>query len=141
MNARVQRKSHDFIAATETLRPLRDRILGRVLPLKLSQTIIANWQGSAVRCEIMACGPGRFPNVHRKGTKDGKSYHLVHSSGTFRATEVKVGEIVHLGGMELDGYIFPRVYIANEEHVLFQEDDIACIETAEPGGSRGRRRT
>jgi hypothetical protein len=128
MNARVERKAFDFIAPWETLRPLRDRILGRVLPLKLSQTIIADWKGSAVRCEIIACGPGRYPNGYRTGTKDGKPYRLVYVRPTFRPTEVRVGQIVHLGGMELDGYIFPRVYIGNEEHVIFQEDDIAAIE-------------
>ena len=129
MNARVERRTYDSLAATETLRPLRDRILGRVLPLKLSQTIIADWKGSAVRCEIIAAGPGRYPNVIRSGTKDGKSYRTVDTASTFRATEVKVGMIVHLGGMELDGYIWPRVYINHEEHVIFQEDDIAGVET------------
>lgn len=128
MNARVERRTPDFIAPWETLRPLRDRILGRVLPLKLSQTIHADWKGGAVRCEIIAAGPGRYPTRYRRGTKDGKEYRTVDTARTFRPTEVRPGMIVHLGGMELDGYIWPRVYIGNEEHVLFQEDDIAGVE-------------
>lgn len=128
MNARVSRQAPDFVSEGETLRPLRDRILGRVLPLKLSQIIHADWKGSAVRCEIIACGPGRFPTRYRTGTKDGRDYRTVDYSRHFRATEVKPGMIVHLGGMEIDGYIWPRVFIGNEECVLFQEDDIAAVE-------------
>ena len=126
--ARVERKTYDTLAAGETLRPLRDRILGKVLPLKLSDTIIADWKGSAVRCEVVACGPGRYPTKYRTGRKDGRDFRIKSLSNRFRPTEVRIGQIVHLGAMERGGGIWPTVYIGNEEHVLFQEDDICGIE-------------
>lgn len=128
MGARVERRTTDFILPTEQLRPLRDQIVVKVLPLKLSDTIIANWQGKAVRGIVVATGPGRYPNLYTSGRKDGKDTRSVRESAHFRATEVKVGQVVQLGGMEIQGYLFQRLYIEGEEHILCSEQDIAGIE-------------
>lgn len=128
MGARVERRTTDFILPTEQLRPLRDQIVVKVLPLKLSDTIIANWQRGAVRGEVIAVGPGRYPNRYSTGTADGKSYRRVTESRQFVKTQVKPGDVVHLGGMENGSYIFPKIMIGNEEHVICQEADVCGIE-------------
>jgi len=128
MNGRCERETTDYLAPGETLRPLRDGIIVKVLPLKLSQTIHAEWAGSAVRGEIIAVGPGHYPNIHERGRTDGKDWRRVRQSSHFRPTEVKVGQIVHLGGMENGGYIWPKIYINHEEHVHATERDICGIE-------------
>lgn len=125
---RIERKTYDTLPAGQTLRPLRDGILVKVLPLALSETIHAHWNGSAVRGEVVAVGKGHYPNRHSRGTTEGKEWRKVHSSVNFRPTEVKVGQIVHLGGMENGGYLFTKLYIDHEEHVLATERDICGIE-------------
>lgn len=126
---RVERKATDFVGQNETLRPLRDQIIVKVLPLKLSDTIHADWSGGAVRGQIIAAGPGCYVNVHDRGTKDGKEYRTVRPGKHFRKTEVRVGQIVHLGGMENGAYIWPEIYIGHDRHVICRELDICGIET------------
>lgn len=126
---RVERRTPDFIGTHETLRPLRDQILVKVLPLKLSDTIHAYYQGNAVRGQVIAAGPGRYPNKYRTGTRDGKDFRTVCESPRFRPTEVKVGDIVELGGLERNGYLFQRLYIGGDEHVICSEQDIAILHT------------
>jgi co-chaperonin GroES (HSP10) len=127
MNARVERKSFDFIAEAETLRPLRDQIIVKVLPLKLSDVVIAEWKGSAVRGTVVAAGPGRYPNRYATGRKDGKDYRIMRESAHFRPTEVKVGDVVELGGLDIGGYLFTRLQINGEEHILCSEQDVAIV--------------
>jgi hypothetical protein len=126
--SRHERRAYDFTLAGETLRPLRDQLLVKVLPLKLSSTILADWRGAAVRGQVIAAGPGTYPNIHKSGKRDGKDYRTIRPSGVFRPTEVKVGQIVHLGGMELNGYLFQKLFIANEEHIVCSEKDVCGVE-------------
>lgn len=99
------------------------------MELKLSQTILASFSGEAVRGEVVAAGPGRYPNIHRRGKKDGKEWRTVSPSKHFRPTEVKIGDIVQLGGMELGGYLFPHIQINGIDHILCSEQDVAAIES------------
>lgn len=127
---KVERRAADFIGPHETIRPLRDRILVKVLPLKLSAIIEAEWTGKAVRGEIIAVGPGTYPIIHSQGWRDGKEWRDMRESKRFRKTEVTPGLIVQLDGKRYADSIrsFPKVYIGHEEHILIQEDDIAGIE-------------
>jgi co-chaperonin GroES (HSP10) len=129
VSTRVERFAANYFTAQARFRPLRDQIIVKVLDLKLSDTLIANWSGSAVRGEIIAVGPGKHPSVYQSGSRDGKPYKTVHDSTRFRPTEVKVGQIVHLGGMENGGYAFPKIYIDHVEHVIASERDICGVET------------
>lgn len=130
---KVERRTADFIGPHETIRPLRDRILVKVLPLKLSAVIEAEWSGNAVRGEVIAVGPGTYPSIHSQGWRDGKEWRDVRESKRLRKTEVRPGEIVQLDGMRYHDSIrsFPKVYIGHEEHILIQESDIACVECSD----------
>jgi co-chaperonin GroES (HSP10) len=125
---RLSDKSANFILPSERFRPLRDQIIVKVEPLKLSQTIIADWQGEAVRGRVVAVGPGCYPNRHFRGKRDNKDFHTIKPSAVFRKTEVKVGDMVQLGGMEIGGYLFPHVQIDGEDHVIATEKDVTVIE-------------
>ncbi len=115
----ITRKSLDVINGT--LRPMGDKIVVRPLPLKLSQTIHANWSGKAIRGEVLAVGKGENPWIYNKDRS--KRWQ----SKAFRPTEVKVGDIVELGGMELGGYEFPRVLLNGEEVLICSEKDVAVL--------------
>lgn len=124
MSAVFERKSPDF-APQGTIRPLRDNVLVKVLDLQLSDTLIAEWVGKPVRGVVVAAGPGRYPNVHKKGQRDGKDWRSVEDSPQFRPTEVKVGDIVELGGFDIGGYAFTQIMVDNQLHLMVSEQDIA----------------
>jgi hypothetical protein len=121
-----------FITAGETLRPLRDQLIVRVIPPKWSTGLAIEYRGEALRGEIIAAGPGLHPNVHRRGKKDGKDYHTVRRSGVFRPTEVKPGDIVELGGAEIGGYLWQRVNYRGAECIICREQDVAGVHHASP---------
>ena len=109
------------------LRPLRDQIVVKVEDLKLSETILANWSGKPVQGTVVAVGPGRFPTLHTRGKRDGKDFHEVRESKHFQRTELKVGDKVHLGGLQFGGYLFQQVGIDGLPHIICQEADVAVV--------------
>jgi co-chaperonin GroES (HSP10) len=123
---RLHDKSLNFV--TGQIKPLREKIIVKPLPPALSQTIAADWNGEAVRGEVVAVGPGTHPNIHEKGTKDGKPWRRVRQLQAFRPCDVKVGDIVQLGGMEIGGYLWPHILIDGEDHILASEQDVCAIE-------------
>ena len=96
--------------------------------LNESDIIESTYYGKPVVGEVVATGPGRHPYVHERGEKDGKRYHQIKESSQFRPTEVRVGDIVHLGGLERDGYSFTQIIMDGALHLIVSEQDIAGIE-------------
>lgn len=119
-------KSLNFV--TGQIRPLREKLIVKPLPPALSQTLATNWNGEAVRGQVIATGPGTHPNIYEKGTQDGKPYRRVRQLKAFRPCDVKVGDIVQLGGMEIGGYLWPHVLINGEDHILCSEQDVCGVE-------------
>jgi co-chaperonin GroES (HSP10) len=115
--------------ASGQIRPLREKLIVKPLPPSLSQTIAADWNGEAVRGKVIATGPGTHPRIHEKGTKDGKPYRRVRELKAFRPCDVKVGDIVQLGGMEIGGYLWPHIMVNGEDCILCSEQDVCGIET------------
>jgi hypothetical protein len=105
-----------------------DYLIVKPLPPALSQTIAADWNGEAVRGKVIKAGPGCYPNIHQRGFKDGKPYHTIKPSKVYRPTEVKPGDVVQLGGMELGGYLWKHVWLEGEDHILIDEDDVCFVE-------------
>lgn len=98
------------------------------MPPSLSQTIAADWNGEAVRGEVITAGPGTYPRIHAKGVKDGKAWRTVRDLPAFRPCAVKPGDIVLLGGMEIGGYLWPHILIDGIDHILASEQDVCGIE-------------
>jgi len=119
--ARIEHQP-DMIGAHERLRPLRDHIIVKPLNWEPSRVIIvAGDKRKPLRGVIVAVGPGCYPKRYNKDRS--KTW----DSTAFRRTEVKVGDTVELGGLEIDGYLFPTVMIGNELHVIAREEDVAGI--------------
>ena len=121
-------KSLNFIAGA--IKPMREKIIVKPLPPALSQTIAADWNGEAVRGQVIAVGPGTYPRIHTKGFKNGQPFRTVRDLKAFRPCDVKVGDIVQLGGMEIGGYLWPHIMINGEDHIICSEQDVAGIEHA-----------
>jgi len=119
---RLESKRHEVIPTTQRIRPLRDYIVVRPLEWEPSRTIqIAGNTRRTLRGTVTAVGPGCYPkryNRDRSKTWDSKA---------FRRTQVRVNDVVELGGLEIDGYSFPQILIGNELHVICREEDVCGV--------------
>jgi co-chaperonin GroES (HSP10) len=113
-----------------TPRMLGDRILLKPLDWDASKTIIAIRHGRPVRGEVVAVGPGIHPVSKRTNLPNGQK--RVDFSKRFRPTEVKVGDIVELGGLNQfdgQGYQFPEVVVNGHTHIVVTERDVCGVRT------------
>ena len=119
---RLERRTTDFIGSKETIRPLRDHIVVKPIAWEPSKVIkIAGDTRKPLRGTVVAVGPGCYPkryNKDRSKTWDSK---------VFQRTQVRVGDLVELGGLEINGYEFPQILIGNELHIICREADVAGV--------------
>ncbi len=113
---------------TGSLRMMGDRILLRPLKWEPSKIIDVVRHGRPLRGQVMAVGPGHNPIKYKDGPS-GKRSSMDYSK-KFRPTEVKVGDIVELGGLNIfdgKGYDFPQVVVGNETFLVITERDVAGV--------------
>lgn len=121
---RLDRKATDYVAQGH-LRPLRDHIVVKPLEWNPSKVIeIAGNTRRPLRGEVVAVGPGCYPWIYNKDRSKRRE------SKIFRPTEVKVGDVVELGGLEIDGYSFPQVMVGTETFLVAREADVVGIHHA-----------
>lgn len=109
-------------------KPTKDRILLRPLAWEPSKILEVVRFGRPLRGEVMAVGPGLNPIKYRPHP-DGKR-RIAEYSKRFKPTEVKVGDIVELGGLNIfdgQGYQFPEVVVGNETMLIVTERDVAGV--------------
>lgn len=128
---RPRDKSLNFVSGK--IKPTEDWLIVKPLPPRLSQTIAAHWNGEVTRGEVIAVGPGKYRNLHERGFKPGKEgkaeqYRKVRKSKVFVPTEVKVGEIVNLGGMDIGGYLWKHIQVDGQDCVWCMEADVCFVE-------------
>ncbi len=115
-----------------SLRMLRDNILLRPLDWKASEVIIAIRHGRPVRGEVVAIGPGKWVKRYVTGKRDGKGFRKSYETKVFQKTEVKPGDIVNIGGLNIfdgAGYMaMLEVVVGTETLLMFQEADVAVVE-------------
>lgn len=123
----IGRKRIDFIPATQNIRPLRNQIVVKPLPWEPSPTLKALgveviWQGGVLRGEVLAVGPGCYPKLYNKDRSK------CWDSKTFRPCDVKAGDIVELGGLEIHGYQhWLTVQWGNDKVIIASEQDVTGI--------------
>lgn len=117
-----------MIRGISDVRLLGDRILLRPLKWEPSKILEVVRFGRALRGEVMAVGPGHHPLKYRKGPKGPKQF--MDYSRHFRPTEVKVGDVVELGGLNAfdgKGYQFSEVTVGVETMLICTERDVAMV--------------
>jgi hypothetical protein len=126
--ARLGNECFDAVAAHCTIRPLRDQLIVQPLPWPWSDIIEVVYTGRPLRGKVLAAGPGcyekRYDGPKGKRTKMWDSLH-------FSPTEVKVGDVVQLGGLSLEGYLFQTVRWGAIECVICRERDVTGVEEGE----------
>ncbi len=115
-----------------SIRLLGDRILIRPLPWDTATTVIAIRHGRDVRGEVLAVGPGRHPFKYIGKTDNGQHMRVAERK-YFQRTEVKVGDVVELGGLNVfdgKGYQFTEVLYNGVRCLICTERDVALIREA-----------
>jgi len=116
-----------FIGPSERIRPLRDNLVLEPMEWDASAIIIAIRYGRPVRGRVIAAGPGAYRKIW---AKDRSKYW---DTETFVPTEVKVGDVVELGGLNVfdgAGYAFPPVMVNGQKHIIVSEKDVAIVREA-----------
>lgn len=112
------------------LRPLRDQIVVKPLDWTPSKTIaIAGSKRKTLRGTVVAVGPGAYLRhyCHRNLSDGRRERWAVKETSRRVPMELKVGDVVELGGLENGGYAFQEVVIGTEKHVICQQQDVAIV--------------
>lgn len=106
------------------LRPLRDVLIVEPLEYEPSKTLEVVYRGKPLRGKVKAVGKGCYPKKY-----DGPKGKRTRSwdSKYFLPTQVKVGDIVELGGLEIGGFLFQTFRWGDKEHVICREADVCLI--------------
>jgi len=124
-STRLGNECFDSVPASSHIRPLRDQILLEPIAWPFSDIIQVVYTGRPLRGIVRAVGPGHYRKLYdgRKGQRT-KSW----DSRYFTPCEVKVGDVVQLGGLDIQGYLFQTVRWGDKEMVICRENDITGIE-------------
>lgn len=116
----------ELIHSVSQVRMTADRILLKPMKWQPSKILEVVRHGRPLRGEVMAIGPGHHPLKYKK-VRDKK---LMDYSKRFRPTEVKVGDVVEIGGLNVfdgKGYQFPEVIVGNEAMIICSERDVVGV--------------
>ena len=109
-----------------SLRPLRDQLIVKPLEWRPSSIIeIAGNKRRPLRGIVHAVGPGRRVLKYWKNGRGERV--MMGETGQVIPTEVKVGDEVEIGGLEIDGYKFPTEYIDGVQYVICREADVCFV--------------
>jgi co-chaperonin GroES (HSP10) len=132
---RVGNELNAFIPADAPIRCLRDRIVVEPLDWRPSKIIIvAGYQGKPLRGIVLAAGPGCYPIQYQDAMTGRWSFSVpkgrrkaMRPSKAFRPCDVRVGDLVEFGGLEIGGFLHPTIMWGNKEVVLCREEDVAGV--------------
>lgn len=121
---RVTNELLTFVREDERIRCLRDHIVVEPLDIDHGTCMALVYRGQPVRGKVLAVGPGHFAKKYDgpKGKRT-KSW----DSKRFTPCDVQVGDLVDLGGLEIDGYLFTRVIWGSRDVVICREADVAAV--------------
>lgn len=114
-----------FISANDNIRPLRDRLIVEPLEMVYSRYVLVDHRTKPLRGIVKRAGPGCYPwqYDHPEKHKRTKMWQSKH----FRPCDVKVGDVVELGGQEIGGYAFEQFWWGDVLHLHCQEGDVAIV--------------
>lgn len=125
----IDRKATDMLPEGVQIRPLRDHIVIKPLEWEPSKILqIAGNTRKPLRGVVTAVGPGAYRKRYTFNSR-GERVRVQEKNGRPIPCDVKVGDTVELGGLEIDGYKFPQFLIGNELHLMCQEADVCGVLT------------
>lgn len=124
-SAELSQTSRTFLRSDQEIRPLRDQIVVEPLPIDHGGIIEVRERTKPVRGIVKAVGPGHYPKCYDHPDKHRRT--KMWDSNYLLPTEVKVGDIVELGGYEFGGYGFQQFMWGDVMHILCREADVSGI--------------
>lgn len=121
---RVGNECLEFVRESDQIRPLRDQIIVEPLQMDHGTSLEVVYRGKALRGTVLAVGPGHYPRRYN-GPKGKRS--KAWDAKCFQPCDVKVGDIVDLGGQELGGYLFQTIRWGSKEVVICREADVCVV--------------
>lgn len=117
-----------YIAPDEQIRPLHDHVIIEPLGVVHSTILTVIEQTKPLRGVVKAVGKGHYPL--RYDNEKGRRTRMWRST-VFQKTEVKVGDVVELGSVRIDGrvsgYSFQTFMWGSKEHLICREADISGV--------------
>ena len=124
-SAELSQDSRAYIAANEQIRMRLDYMLVEPLERDLSKTLAVVENTKPVRGRVIAIGPGTHPKVYDHPDKHKrKSFEY---SSRFLETQVKPGDLVELGGIDIGGYSFPQIMYGDKKYLICRELDVSGV--------------
>lgn len=114
-----------MVDAAQTIRCRRDYIVVEPLEVDHRTTLIVKEHTKPLRGIVKAVGPGHYPKRYDHPDKHKRT--KTWDSKTFQPTEVKVGDVVELGGYEYGGYSFQTFLWGEKVHLICREADVSGI--------------
>lgn len=133
MGGELSYASTTYIDPATTIRCLHDYMV--VEPLNVEHSLILDVIENIkpVRGIVKAVGPGHYPNRYDHPDKHKRT--KMWKSKTFQPTQVKVGDVVELGAVKMDGrmvgYSFQQIMVGSKMHIMCREADVSGILTKE----------
>jgi len=121
---RLGNETFDHVPASCRIRPLRDQIIVEPIDWQPSKIVQVAYSGRTLWGRVLAVGPGRYPLKY-----DGPKGKRTRSweSKAFLPCDIKVGDRVDLGGLEIGGYLHPTFRWGRKTVVICREADVALI--------------
>lgn len=133
MGGELSSNSITYIAPDEQIRPLHDNIVVEPLDVEHSRILTVIENIKPVRGIVKAVGPGHYPLRYDHPDKHKRT--KMWRSDTFQPTQVKVGDIVELGAVNIDGriagYSFQQITWGSKMHIICREADVSGIVVTE----------
>ena len=122
-----------FVQEDEYILCTRDHVVIQPLEIDHGTMLALVYRGQPVRGRVLAVGRGCYHKKYdgRKGQRS-KSWDSKH----FTSCDIRVGDLVDLGGLELGGYLFTRIIWGQLDVVMAREADIAIVINEVTGQSR-----
>lgn len=121
---RIANDLNAYVPEDCQIRPMRNNIIVEPLPWKPSSIIEVVTESKPLRGKVLAVGPGCYEKKYN-GPKGARS--KAWDSKHFTPTQVKVNDIVELGGLELKGYLFNTLLWGTKQVLICSEQDICGI--------------
>jgi hypothetical protein len=121
--------STTYIEPTAAIKPMHDYIVVEPLGVEHSKILTVIEHTKPLRGIVKAVGPGHYPLCydHPEKSKRKKMWR----SKVFQPTQVKVGDVVELGAVKIEGrmvgYSFQQIYWGNTMHIMCREADVSGI--------------
>jgi co-chaperonin GroES (HSP10) len=121
--------SSTYIEPDAQIRPMHDYIVVEPLSVMHSLVLDVIEHTKPLRGLVKAVGPGHYPLCYDHPDKQKRT--KMWRSKTFQPTQVKVGDIVELGAVKVDGrmlgYSFQHILWGGKTHIICREADVSGV--------------